>query len=236
MNHPIQKFLPIVSLGLLAILPISGHAAVLISWEVGGINAGSTPSFDGSPTAGIQSGSLTLGSGLSASSASDTFGGSNFDQVSLTDALAAGDYISFTITPGTGQSVSISDISYNLGLATATDFNAVLLSSRTGFTTSDALDTYSFGTASPATRTIAISSPALQGITTPTEFRVYGFRDASGTSTLRIRNLSGDDLIIAGTVSAAPLPEPAAASLLAGVAVLTGAIATRRRRGAVARA
>jgi hypothetical protein len=203
--------------------------AQLATWEVTGVNAGATNPFSANTLGGnVLSASLTLGSGVTTSSTADTFGGSNFDQTSLSAAITGGDYISFIITPSAGYSISISSITFNSGVATAvTNFNGSLLSSVTGFTSSDSLLTYSFSTTGAAAQSVSLSGiTGLQNVTSAIEFRLYGFRDTTGTSTFRIRNLTGSDLIINGSVSA--VPEPATFAFLAGAATL-GLAAFRRR-------
>lgn len=203
--------------------------AQLATWEVNTVNAGSTNPFSATTLASnVMSANLALGSGVSASTAADTFGGSNFNQISLSNAITGGDYISFSISPSIGYSISISSITFNSGVSTTvTNFNGNLLSSVTGFTSSDSLLTYSFSALGASAQSVTLSAiSSLQNVTSAVEFRLYGFRDTSGTSTFRIRNLSGNDLVINGTASV--IPEPSTFTFLAGTAVL-GLAAFRRR-------
>jgi hypothetical protein len=203
-----------------------------IAWEVNGVNAGATNPFPATTISitNITSAALTLGSGVTTSSAANTFGGSEFNQTSLVDAISGADYIAFSVTVNAGYRLSVSNISFNSGVGSATTFNGALLSGPTGFTSSDSLNTYSFSTAGAPAQSVSLSGvTALQSIVGTVEFRLYGWRDTSGTSTFRIRDLSGNDLVITGTTS--PIPEPSAYAALAGLATL-GLAATRRRRRA----
>lgn len=205
--------------------------AQLAVWDVAGTNASATnPLPATSVGVNISSANLTLGGGLSTSSSADTFGGSNFDTTSLSAAITNADYISFTITPTSGYALSISSISFNSGVSTATtNFNVSLLSSATGLTAAHTLHTYSFSSTNAPAQSITLTgSPALQNHTGAIEFRLYGWRDTGGTSTFRIRNLSGSDLVINGTVSA--IPEPSTYAALAGLLALGGVLWQRRRQ------
>src|SRR5690606_32064214 len=101
-------------------------------------------------------------------------------------------------------------------------FNVALLSSVTDFSSSDALDIYSFTTVSPSAHSITLSSiPALQNVIGTVEFRLYGWRDSAGTSTFRIRSNAGYDLTISGSTTLAAVPEPSTyAAILGGVALV----------------
>jgi hypothetical protein len=205
-------------------------AAQLVSWEVSGITADAINPFAGSVGTHIAGGSLSLGEGVTASAAANSFGGAEFDQMSLASAITDGDYLAFTLTPASGYTASVGSISLNFGVVTAvTNFNVALLSSATGFTSGGALWASYFSNTSPASATITLTdTAALQSLSSTTTFRLYGWRDTSGSSTFRIRNLSGNDLTIAGTTSA--VPEPATYAALLGGLVLLGSMLQRRRR------
>jgi hypothetical protein len=204
-------------------------AAQLVSWDVSGITADAINPFAGSVGTHIAGGSLFLGEGLTASSTADTFGGSSLNQSTFSGAITDGDYLAFTFTPTAGYIASISSISLNLGGSDKVDFHVALLSSATGFTSSDALWSYDFTGTSPAPATITLTNTAaLQSLSSATTFRLYGWRDTPGTATFRIRNRSGNDLTIAGTTS--PVPEPATYAALLGGLVLLGTVLQRRHR------
>ena len=203
--------------------------AQIVAWEISGSNASTSDPLAASTLAsGLASGELSLGSGVTASSAADTFGASGFNSTSLAAAIAANQYLSLTLTPTAGHALDLSSISLLTGVSTAViNFNGALLSSATGFTTDDALHTYAFSSASAPLQTATLSGESgLQDLTTATEFRVYGWRDDAGTSTFRFRSLTGYDVSIAGTVSA--VPEPSTYAVILGATAL--AVVARRRR------
>ncbi len=205
--------------------------AQIVAWELSGSNAStSNPLAANTLASGLASAQLSLGGGVTASAAADTFGASGFNSTSLAAAIAANQYLKITLTPTSGYALSLTSISMQTSVSTAvTDFHAALLSSATGFTASDTLHTYAFGTASAPLQTVTLSGESdLQGLATATEFRLYGWRDTAGTSTFRFRSLSGYDVAVTGTVSA--VPEPATWAAAAGLIALAGAIARRRNR------
>lgn len=204
--------------------------AQIVAWEISGTNAGaSNPLAAATLASGLASANLALGSGVTASSAADTFGASGFNSTSLAAAIAANQYLSLTLTPAAGHALDLTSISLLTGVSTAvTDFHGALLSSATGFTAADALHTYAFGTASAPLQTATLSGEtALQDLSTATEFRLYGWRDTTGTSTFRFRSLTGYDVSITGTVSA--VPEPATSAMILGATALA-VVAYRRRQ------
>lgn len=205
--------------------------AQIVAWEISGSNAGaSNPLAAATLASGLASGQLSLGSGVTASTAADTFGASGFNSTSLAAAIAANQYLSITFTPTSGYALNLTSLSMQTSVSTAvTDFHGALLSSVTGFTAGAALHTYAFGTASAPLQAVTLSGESdLQGLATATEFRLYGWRDTAGTSTFRFRSLSGYDVAVTGTVSA--VPEPATWAAAAGLIALAGAIARRRNR------
>lgn len=216
-----------VALGCAALTRTQAQTA-LLTWDVNGTNAASSANLAGTVAANISAGALTLGSGLTASSAASTFGGSDFEQANLANAINNQDYISFTITVATGFSLSLSSIDYLAGKSSSTTtLSAVLTSDRTGFTAGDALDTYTFTNSSPALRSVTLSGiTSLQNITGTVAFRLYGV--SSATDTFRIRNNLGADLKINGSVTA--VPEPATTTALVGGIALVGALWLRRRK------
>jgi len=228
---PPMKALAIAMLFLLSITLCPRAQAQIVAWEISGTSAAaSNPMAATFLASGLASAQLALGSGVNASAAADTFGASGFNATSLAAAIAANQYLSITFTPAAGQALSLTSLSLQTSVSTAvSSFHAALLSSVTGFTAGDSLHTYAFSTAAAPLQTATLSGESdLQGLTTATEFRLYGWRDATGTSTFRFRSLSGYDVSIAGTVSA--VPEPSTWAATAGLVALAGAIAWRRKR------
>jgi hypothetical protein len=207
-----------------------GHGQI-VAWDVNGRTAaGSNPFAATTLGSGLAGASLTLGGGVSASGTANTFGASSFDQTSMAAAISAGDYLSFTLTPADGVAVSLTSMSALFGVGTAvTNFNLALMSSIPGFDMGDELWTHGFGVSLPAAQVIDMTSiPALQALTGPLEFRLYGWRDPVGTTTFRIRDNAGSDLAIFGTT--AVIPEPSSYAAAAGALILALALGRRGRR------
>lgn len=200
----------------------------MVAWDVASQNASASNPLSAS-TLGSQyaSASLTLGGGVGASAAGSTFGGSGFEQTSLAAAITDGDYLSFSLTPAGGTGFSVSSMGLLFGVSTAvTNFNVALLSSATGLTAGDSLWSLAFSSTSPAAQTVALAGvPGLQNLTSAVEFRLYGWRDVSGTTTFRIRDNSGNDLSVFGATSA--IPEPATYAAILGAIGLVLAARTR---------
>lgn len=222
---------------LITFLALTAAAqAQLAVWNVNGQNAGATNPLAADPVgSGVASASITLGSGVAASSAADTFGGTGFDTTSLASAIAIDDFLSITLTPGAGFALDLSNLSFNSGVGTAvTNFNVSVQSSATGFSTGSSIASFSFSTQGAPAQSITLSGISeLQGITSAIEFRLFGWRDSTGSSTFRIRDLSGSDLVINGTVSA--IPEPSTYAAILGGVALVGAWFRRRALAAAGR-
>ena len=205
--------------------------AQVAAWEIAGTNAStSNPKPAGTLGSFMDSASLTLGAGITASAAADTFGGSGFNATSLASAITGNQYLSFTLIPTTGYAVSFTSLSLLSGVSTATtSFHGEVLSSATGFNSGASLHSYSFSSTSAPLQSITLSGvSALQNVTGPVEFRIYGWRDTGGTSTFRLRSLTGTDLVLNGTVSA--VPEPSTYAAILGALTLAGVVMHRRRR------
>ncbi len=205
----------------------------IVAWDVHGTAASTANPMPATLLdPGIASATLTLGIGVTASSASNTFGGSGFDQRSLSAAMAANDYLSFTVVPTAGRSLSLTSISLLFGVSSAvTSFHVALATSATGFSVPELLWTFAFNTTlSPSQSISLVDYVELQDVTSALEIRLHGWRDPSGSSTFRIRDNAGYDLAIFGTVSeVAAIPEPSAYA--AGIAALVaGAVMARRGR------
>lgn len=201
----------------------------LVAWNVNGIDAETDPSLSGVLGPNIAFGELTLGSGVSPSGTANTFGGSNFNQTSLAAAITQNDYLAFTVAPAAGHTFSVSSITINPGLSSATDFNIALFSSAGGYEVDDILWSYSFNATLPSAQMITLSDfPELQDLASETEFRLYGWRGTAGTSTFRIRDLSGYDLVINGSTGIAAVPEPSTYAIASGFTSLLAVIILRR--------
>jgi hypothetical protein len=95
----------------------SARAGIIAAWETTGQSSFGTQNLAATVAAPeVSVGGLTRGAGVStagAGSIADAWGGKGFDTGSIGDAVAAGDFITFTVTPGPGAEVSFETVSLN---------------------------------------------------------------------------------------------------------------------------
>lgn len=172
---------------------------------------------------GSTSNSSPVSQGYTGASGSYYFSDNNW-----TGTSPGTNYFSFTITPESGYSVSISTISFG--------YKQSSTSGATSFSIYSSNDSYGSSLASGTLNTIYATTGGTQGndwgiasasvtltFTSATTIRIYANGASSGTPTLR-----ADDFIVTGSVSTSPVPEPASVALLAGASAL-GLAALRRR-------
>ncbi len=143
-----------------------------------------------------------LGSGFIATNYNGGNGLTGRDQTAMTlaDAIALDDYVTFTVTPATGHQLTVTQlrprpVSQNR-VRTFT-----VMSSVGGFTTGAALGTFT----TQANQNHAIITLPIAGVadqTEPVEFRIYvhGFDSAFGSVGLGVG--AGEDLLVDGTITA----------------------------------
>lgn len=237
----------------LLVLGVAGgtaHGAVLVAWDVEGVDVADGTGIDESSspftfTAGTRAGNisdaeLTLSSAVNPSTSADQYGfkiSAGDEETTLAGAITSGHYLQFTIEVASGYQVNLTSIEMN-GESTGTGADDVaLLSSVDGFSAGNEIDsvtniqdvTGGFDTDSSGFgAAIDLSASKYQGLTGTTTFRLYGYNTSGGTGVTRLRSLSGDDLVINGGVSV--IPEPATMGMLfLGVGGLL--YARRRTRG-----
>lgn len=109
-----SSLLPRTGGALLLLLFLSANlpaaADVIAAWETTGQSSFGTQGLAATSNApGLTIGGLTRGSGVSTSGsgiAADAWGGQGFNSGSIEDAVAAGKFLTFTVTPGSGAEVT----------------------------------------------------------------------------------------------------------------------------------
>ena len=238
MNHKLPfcvrcafSWLRNIVLLVLLILPLTSTADILAAWDVLGVDVeagigveqGSFPYAKSAATQGvnISESQLTLGADLP-SIKGDMYGfkfSATTHQTSLVAAIANNHYIQFTLIAETGYQFDLSSIEMNGESGSSSPDDIALMSDVGGFNAGDEIasltdrqdvtggwDTDSSGWGG----VIDLLDPQYQNLTVVT-FRLYGW-SSSGTASAGIRNLSGNDLVINGTVEA--IPEPAVLGMI----------------------
>jgi hypothetical protein len=168
---------------------------------------------------------LSRGSGISALANADSFSSSGFQAAggSLTGALAANNYYTFSLEASANYLFSVTSIDFNFTSSSDGPQSWALFSSVDGFAAvGDALIDWGHVGYDPNTQTANLSGVAgLQNISGPIEFRVYGYEASGDGGTGRFEGPGGDI-----TVDGAVVPEPATLGLL-GLGAL--ALALRRK-------
>lgn len=199
------------------------RAEILAGWNVNeieldvgtGLDAPGAPYTFSATTSETHrvSAQLTLGDGVAPSTAKHQYGfkiPSSVATHSLAEAIDAHHYLEFSLTVSAGYALHLDTIEMN-GQASGTGCsNVVLMTSRDGFSdgleiasvspanTTGSFDTDSSGFGAP----IDLSDATYQNLTGTVSFRLYGWNSASGSGTTYLRNLSGNDLVVSGTVAA----------------------------------
>jgi len=230
-----------IKIFLLALaIPMLGTADILAAWDVVGVDveAGSGMAQTSFPYAmnatthgvNISEGQLTLGTDLPSTTAK--MYGFKFStathQTSLTGAIANDHYIQFTLVAEAGYRFDLLSIEMNGTSGTSGPDDIALMSNVDGFTAGNEIDSLT-GRQSNLAGTwdtdssgwgdiINLLDPQYQNLNAVT-FRIYGW-NSSGTASAGIRNLSGNDLVINGTVEAIPEPAVIGFITLAGLGLL----------------
>jgi hypothetical protein len=210
-------------------------AATLAAWDTNGLSGNATNVAATTTATNLTVSVISRGSGLAnitGTAPGNLISASGWNSTSLASAITVGDYLQFTITPASEYEVSFTTIDVNLR-RTSTSANVYQWAySLDGFATAPAM----IGSATSFTATttggvaqtqLLISSiSALQDVSGAASFRLYAWGGTGDSaSNFGIGRITGDDLVIGGTVVEA-IPEPSAAVL--GAFGLLGIL--RRRR------
>jgi hypothetical protein len=198
------------------------HAELLVGWDVSGVDVDNgvglitnQPLYRFVATTNAiehVSAELTLGDGVNPSTSANQYGfkiSTATYSTTLAFAIQKKQYLEFSITVDEGfelnlQSIVMKGQSSGLGCS-----SVVVMTSIDGFvagqeiaSTDSANKTGGFDTdQSGFGEPIDLTAPAYQNLTGTISFRIYGWNSSSGSSATYIRNLTGNDLIVNGTVA-----------------------------------
>ncbi len=210
----------LVALAAIA-LPSDAFAAKLAGWDFSGYsNFGASPQAATTTGAGVTVGGLTRGSGVTTAptAAGNAWGGNGWNgPITLTDAVTAGDFVTFSITAA-GQTVSIESIdAYNVrrsgsGPATAQWQYSINGGSFVDIGTPVTWGTVTTSAGNPQTSIDLTGIAALQTVTngTTVTFRIVNWNSTAATGTWYLNNFqSGDDFIVNGSLASGDVTPPA---------------------------
>ena len=220
-----------------ALSAVARAQTVLMGWDVNGTTESATSltaaTFGSNVSQSSPSGVLSRGTGAASPGnvSSNAFGASGFTATTLDNAIAASDYFTFSITVNSGYAMTLSSLTIKLNDTTNGPTGGALFSSVGGFASSSAaIQSFTLTGNSSNDRSITLSTGSFSNLTGTVEFRIYAYGGAGSSSTdkLRVRDLSGNDLTISGTVSA--IPEPATVATWLGAFALGAAVIAKSRR------
>lgn len=224
----------------------SANADIIAAWDFNGVDVADGTGLDaaGSPylmsagttLAGLDTAALTLGT-VNPSTAGSTYGfkiSTGSESASLSEAITANHYIQFSLSATAGHLMNLSSLDlFGESSGTGAD-DVAIMSNIAGFTSGSeldsvtgiagvtgGLDTDTSGFGAP----IDLTSPAYQGISSVT-FRLYGYNTGSTTGSTSLRSISGDDLVINGTLQSV-VPEPSTLALF--LIAISGVTLHRRK-------
>lgn len=147
----------------------------------------------------IGAGTITRGSGLTASGNGGRFNATNWGLTSIANAVSGNKYMEFTISPSAGCNFSVSSIDIQLQRSATGPSEIALRSSTDGFTAN--LDAIKIITDNTSTQSFTFTFTQT-AITVPTTYRFYMFAEAT-TGSGGIGDGAGNDIVVNGTTSCA---------------------------------
>jgi hypothetical protein len=215
---------------------------VLAGWDFSGLpggvnNYGPSPFSPTTTGAGVEVVGLTRGSGVgtAGTAAPAAWGGTGWNgPTGLSDAVAANNFVTFSVTPTAGNFVSFTSIEQYSILRSPSGPAAghwqYLVGSETAQNTFQDIGftrVWDRGS-NPQPKILLNTISALQNTTETVTFRVVNWDASDADGAWYFNNFqAGDDLIITGTVTAVPEPS---SLVLAAVACAGGLVGHRWRR------
>lgn len=189
---------------------IAPTQADVVGYETTGSLRNVTTSIAPKLAQGVSVSDLVAGPGVTATNSwfDDRFAPRGWQSTSLADALAAGEYLSFTVSVNEGVSLDLTDIDSTLFTQNMRPRSFALLASATGFTSGDVITDFggivtgiqSFG---QETRNANLSNvAALQNLTGTVEFRIYAYGATTNSfEAVGIGNQTGSEITLRGKLS-----------------------------------
>jgi hypothetical protein len=172
----------------------------ILTFEFAGNNGDELSVVSNSNDPNLAVSTITRGSGLNATANLERFNATGWAATSIANAISGNDYMEFTIAPNSGYQFDITTISINFQRSGTGPRGIVLRSSIDGYTTN--IDTEK--ALADITNTTEIFSFTVNHTNNATAvtYRFYCWAEA-GTGTGGFEG-AGDDIIVAGNVSALP--------------------------------
>lgn len=200
-------------------------SGVLAQWDFtgkGGLSSVATSTYMSGISNTAPSCVVSLGSGLSAINyLNNGLTGTNCTSTTIAAAISGNDYISFTITPAAGKTISITSIDLR-AVSQGFTRNFYVFSSKNGFTAGNQIGSFTDASEfNGAIHNVAISGHT--NISTALEFRIYIFGNSDQYQSVGLgNNASGNatkDIVINGSVNGGDVTPPTAATALAAANV-----------------
>jgi hypothetical protein len=217
----------------------AASAATIAGWEMTGVSVyGPSPFAATTSDATVVVGGLTRGSGVTTSgtAAANAWGGNGWNgAANVNDSIAAGDFITFTVTPIAGYELSLSSIDpYNIRRSGTGPTTGQWQYSLDGVSFTDIGSAITWGGNTSATGNLQGSIDltgiaALQNVsaTTTVSFRLANYNASASGGTWYINNFqAGNDFSLQG-ISSVAIPEPATVAL-AGLCLMSTIVSARR--------
>lgn len=233
MNAMIGRSLIALALVALPGAVAGARAELLVSYSTAGLPSGSTSVAAAGVAAGLSAGDLKIGPGLStpAAGTTGTLTATGFPTLAQSFDINA-DYFTFSVTPVANTTFDLSDLSLVQRANSAGPASFQVRTSLDGFAAAiGGTQTTSKGTA--WVEKVVGFGASFSGLTTPVEFRVYGFNSSLSGGSFQLSD-SGrlPAVTLNGTVRAAQaVPEPSTVALLAvGIVAVVPLARWGRRR------